>query len=524
MKKLSIVFVIFICALVSFIIWLNAGDEKLGLSDEEAEAVKPSKKPVIVLIIDSLMDQPLKKAIQEGRAPALKFFLENGHYEPEVVSAYPTMSVTIDSTLLTGTYPNIHRVPGLVWYNQGEKRIVNYGSDKKEIAALGIKQTIEDGIYSLNHRHLNRKATTVHEDLQKQGKQSASINGLIYRGPDRRELNIPPPLKKLKLMSEQMTVNGPALFSFGRFAQLDPDNPFHHIWQGYGVNDKFTAQEMAYLIKKKKLPALTVAYLPNFDHDAHKKGPMDMKGLEKMDQQLQRILSAYDSWRDAAEKAVWVVMGDGGQTSIGRDKDKAAIRLHSLFKGYRIAKINEGPDRKDQLLFAVNDRMAYIYVTDRNRQLQDAVNELKKDERIAFTAWKKDGWIYVDSKRSLKPLRFRPEGGYQDPYGQSWTISGDFSLLDLKADGTSIRYGDYPDALARLYSAMHSHRGRFVIADAKPGFQFAGEKSPLHFGGGGHGSLYKTDSLAPMIIVGSEEVPAHLRHLELKDFFMKLVQ
>ncbi|XBO87382.1 hypothetical protein AAGG52_12410 [Bacillus licheniformis] len=43
MKKLSIVLVIFICALVSFIIWLNAGDEKLGLSDKEAEAVKPSK-------------------------------------------------------------------------------------------------------------------------------------------------------------------------------------------------------------------------------------------------------------------------------------------------------------------------------------------------------------------------------------------------------------------------------------------------------------------------------------------------
>lgn len=66
MKKLSIVLVIFICALVSFIIWLNAGDEKLGLSDEEAEAVKPSKKPVIVLIIDSLMDQPLKKRFKKA--------------------------------------------------------------------------------------------------------------------------------------------------------------------------------------------------------------------------------------------------------------------------------------------------------------------------------------------------------------------------------------------------------------------------------------------------------------------------
>lgn len=123
-----------------------------------------------------------------------------------------------------------------------------------------------------------------------------------------------------------------------------------------------------------------------------------MKGLEKMDQQLQCILNAYDSWRDAAEKAVWVVMGDGGQTAIGRDKDKAAIRLHSLFKGYRIAKINEAHDRNAQLLFAVNDRMAYIYVTDRNMPLQGAVNELKKDERIAFTAWKKAaGYMLIRS-------------------------------------------------------------------------------------------------------------------------------
>lgn len=114
-----------------------------------------------------------------------------------------------------------------------------------------------------------------------------------------------------------------------------------------------------------------------------------MKGLEKMDRQLQRILNAYDSWRDAAEKAVWVVMGDGGQTAIGRDKDKAAIRLHSLFKGYRIAKINEVPDRSDQLLFAVNDRMAYIYVTDRNMPLQDAINELKKTNESLLQRGKK---------------------------------------------------------------------------------------------------------------------------------------
>lgn len=95
------------------------------------------------------MDQPLKKAIQAGRAPALKFFLENGHYEPEVVNAYPTMSVSIDSTLLTGTYPNIHRVPGLVWYDQDEQRIVNYGSDKKKSPHSASNKRSKTGYFLL---------------------------------------------------------------------------------------------------------------------------------------------------------------------------------------------------------------------------------------------------------------------------------------------------------------------------------------------------------------------------------------
>ncbi len=523
LKKFIMMFAVFLCALIIFMIWLNTGDEKQGRTNEKTAVVKTAEKPVIVLIIDSLMDVPLKKAVKEGRAPALKFFLENGRYEPEVVSAYPTMSVSIDSTLLTGTYPHIHHVPGLVWYNEKEKRLVNYGSDKKEMVSLGLKQTIKDGMYSLNHRHLSTKTTTIHEDLEKQGKQSASVNGLIYRGNHRHELNIPPPLKRLKLMPEKMSINGPALFSLGRFAQLNPENRDHHIWQRYGVNDKFTAQEVSYLIKKHKLPALTVAYLPDFDRVAHQKGPNNMNGLEKIDEELQRMLSTYNSWSEACQQAVWVIMGDSGQTVIGKDRDKAVIRLHSVFADDRTADI-KGPRNQDQLMFAVNDRMAFIYCIEQSMPVKGAVNTLKKDGRIGFAAWKENGWIYADSKQAKEPLRFRPGGRYTDSYGQSWSIGGDFSVLNLSVNGRMLRYGDYPDALARLYSALHSHSGRYVVADAKPGYQFAAEKSPLHLGGGGHGSLYKMDSLAPMIIVGSDEAPKHLRHVDLKEFFIRLTE
>ncbi|KKB73653.1 MULTISPECIES: alkaline phosphatase family protein [Bacillus] len=524
MKKLTIIAIILLCALFSFIIWINAGEERQTPAAENIEAVKTADKPVIVLIVDSLMDRPLKKAINEGRAPALRFFLEKGRYHPGVVNAYPTMSVSIDSTIMTGAYPDRHRVAGLVWYNQDEHRIVNYGSGKSDIAALGVKQPIKDAMYALNQKHLSPQVKTVHEELEKRGKHSASINGLVYRGGYDHDLNIPPPVKRLGLMPEKMAVKGPAIFSFGRFAQADPHNRYQRIWNGYGLNNKFTAQELSYLIKKHKLPSLTVAYFPDNDHSTHHKGPADTSGLEKTDQQLQRILNAYDSWDAAAEQAVWIVMGDSGQTSIGRDRQKSVIRLRSLFGDYRIPKIDKRPSEKDQLMFGVNDRMAFIYMLDQSISVNDAVKPLKRDERVGFAAWKDGGWVYATSKQAVKPLRFRPGGGFADQYGQTWTLDGDFSVLDLSADGTSLFYGDYPDALARLFSAFHSHPGRYIIADAKPGFQFADHTSPIHPGGGGHGSLYKTDSLAPMIITGSEETPEHFRHVELKDFFLKLAE
>ncbi|WP_231478680.1 alkaline phosphatase family protein [Virgibacillus halodenitrificans] len=78
---------------------------------------KSSNKPVILLNIDSLMPQPLEIAVQTDQTPALKFLMENGMYFSNMVNSFPTMSVTIDSSLLTGTYPDKHQIPGLHWFD-----------------------------------------------------------------------------------------------------------------------------------------------------------------------------------------------------------------------------------------------------------------------------------------------------------------------------------------------------------------------------------------------------------------------
>ncbi|MFP3488902.1 alkaline phosphatase family protein, partial [Staphylococcus sp. SIMBA_130] len=76
-----------------------------------------TKKTVILLNIVSLMSEPLELAIQTGRAPALQFLMENGSYFTNMVTSFPTTSVTIDSSLLTGTYADQHHIPGLTWFD-----------------------------------------------------------------------------------------------------------------------------------------------------------------------------------------------------------------------------------------------------------------------------------------------------------------------------------------------------------------------------------------------------------------------
>src|SRR4051794_9390118 len=70
-------------------------------------------KKVIFLMVDSLMYQAIDQGVSKQELPTFKFLIEHGQYYRNMVSSFPTMSVTIDSSLITGTYPDTHHVPGL---------------------------------------------------------------------------------------------------------------------------------------------------------------------------------------------------------------------------------------------------------------------------------------------------------------------------------------------------------------------------------------------------------------------------
>src|SRR5699024_2775103 len=113
-------------------------------------------------------------------------------------------------------------------------------------------------------------------------------------------------------------------------------------------------------------------------------------------------------------------------------------------------------------------------------------------------------------------IRFSPGGNFHDMFSQQWDLDGNPELLNLKIENNKVTFNDYPDALARLYGALHSHSGRIIVVNAKPGHEFKAQLTP-HHPGAAHGSLHKQESLLPLIITGTSEKPIHPRIVDLKE-------
>jgi predicted AlkP superfamily pyrophosphatase or phosphodiesterase len=483
-----------------------------------------TKKRIILLLLDSLMTTPLQNAIENGQARALKFFLENGQLYPELVSPFPTMSVNVDSSLITGVYCDKHKIPGLVWFHQDEKRIINYGSHIRELIKLGLNQTMIDIVYNLNNVHLSDDFKTIHEELALINKQSASINTLMYRGSTVHSLKIPRLLSWITGIPSKVDVNAPSIFSYGAMSKFNPVNRTHYFWRKYGFHNEFSINELIYFIKEKKLPDFSIVYFPDADQSVHKNGRSDQKGIKKMDEQLTRVLNSFHTWEDALTENIWIILGDNGQAWIGKNKKEALIDLREALKTYNIVKLKKGITPQDQVLLGVNERMAFVYSLNTNRlPLEEIAKVLQNDSRIELIGWKERKTIHVISGEIEGKLSYHPDGEYMDEYGQKWTLKGTKEILDLQINDKKIQFGNFPDGLARLYSSFFSHKGEYLVITAKPGYELIGEGSPTHVGGASHGGLHKQDSLVPMIVSGTDSSPKHLRIKDLKEWILSLI-
>lgn len=525
LKAVIVLFILFLLIAV----WSSRRKQKPSPQEKDLLQVKSnagdSAKKVIFIVIDSLMAEAVDRGLEQKELPAFQFLIERGQYYKDMVSSFPTMSVTIDSSLLTGAYPDRHHVPGLNWYSVRDHKLINYGTGPAEVIKIGVNQVMADALMQLNGSHLNPELPTIYEDLSRAGKKTGSINGLIYRGSAPHTLSLPAWMHGPTSMPESISVKGPDFLALGSLTNpLEgiedlPGSIIHRL----GINSEFSISTASYLIRENKLPDFLYMYLPDMDQQIHKKGPSDLKSLKDTDHQLQTLLQNFGSLENALEKAIIVIIGDSGMTEILPANENPVVELFPLLQAFNVYRQGEAITDETEIVLAVNETMAYVYNL-KAREARAIAEAIRADSRIDIIAWRDGEWICV-SNGAFKELRFKTGGELTDSYKQSWTIEGEPQALDLKInhERQTLDYERYPDVLQRLYGALHSHDGDFLVVTAKPGYELADQHSPTHKGGGSHGSLGHAESLVPLIISGTEERPENLRIVDLKAFLQKLV-
>ncbi|WP_027417023.1 alkaline phosphatase family protein [Aneurinibacillus terranovensis] len=484
-------------------------------------------KKVILLLVDSLMPNILEDCMREKTVPALQFLKDRGRYWPNCVTVFPTMTASVDSSLVTGVYPNVHRIPGLIWYNPEEKAIINYLNGWKCVIKLGLSACAQNVLYNLNEKQLSKKVTTLFEELECRGKTSASINAIVHRGSKKHCVQLPFLIKLATGFRFRGDISGPDVLTLGAMVQTNLKQKIPLNIQGYrrrfGINDKYAVNVAKQLIESNFQPDFMLVYLPDNDHEIHKKGPTYAgESLIKVDQRIQEILNVFGSWDDALNQCVFIVTSDHGQTHIGKEKE-FNIDLDKLLEPFRVLQLGEDVSVHD-LVVCNNERMAYIYPLKPDKQ-QQIMQQLLLDSRIDLIAWKEDRGVSVREGGSGRKVYFEPGGSNIDIYGTAWNITGEWATLDVKVDEGIIHYGDYPDVLSRLYGALYSQDIPVIVVTARPRYEFKSRHYPVHLNGGSHGSLHKYDSLIPLIVAGTEyPVNEPPRLVDLKEYIIKLFE
>lgn len=481
-------------------------------------------KKIILILVDSLIPSVLEKCFQARTVPALQYLRDRGQFRPDCVTVFPTMTASVDSSLTTGTYPNVHKVPGLIWYDPKQKEMINYINGAKCVYKLGIRNCAQNVLFHLNEKHLSPHVTTIFEELAERGITSGSINMIIHRAPLKHQLRLPTPLQWLLRMSPDRTVPGPEILTLGAMAypSILKRKLKKYFTFRYGINDDYAISAATELVKTGKQPDFTMIYLPNNDHEVHIKSPnYGESPLVRADQHIQRLLRAYGSWEQALKQNVIIVTSDHGQTHIGKE-EAYNIDLDKCLQHYRVLQLGEKINESHQVVVCNNERMAYFYPIQAGVEAR-LIEDLKKESRIDLIAWKDNGQVRVVEGGAERSMTFSPEGPYHDPYGRNWSLNGDLTVLDIHVHEKHIEYEDYPDALSRLYGALFSQDCSMIVITARPKYEFKSKYHPMHNDGGSHGSLHKWDSLIPLFVAGAErDIPLPSRLVDLKNYILQL--
>ena len=475
------------------------------------------RPPKLVLcVIDAMAPEMLERSIAAGTAPVLERLVADGLYVPDCVAAFPSVTPVCAASIVTGVGQDEHLIPAMNWFHREESRYVEYGSSFRAAQRFGITRQLTDTVYNMNRAHLAAETLTVFERLDDAEVRTAGTTYLMYRGRYRHEPQRDTALTRVASTLMRHPVMGPReLFYADIFASRRTG-----CRSGLGmpgVRDRHSGCVSSYLVEHDLFDFLLLS-LPDNDWHSHKKGPEgQLASIAQADLQLARVAEAAGGLDEFLAEHAMIVMADHSQASV---TDSIALQDELAELGVlgpvRPSRAARGAARAEavepRIAVCPSQRAAMVYAlrpSERDAMRASVTALAMGVEGVDLVMWlerdahdePREGVIASPERGEL---RFAPAGPVLDPRGRAWRVDGSLRVLGASiADGV-FQSPDYPDALARAWSALSCPTSGEVLLSAAPGYEFIDWGRQAHVGGGSHGSLHASDSLGALVMSGLE--------------------
>jgi hypothetical protein len=466
------------------------------------------RKKLVLCVIDALAPAMLERAVASGGAPVLERLLHDGHYVPDCVAAFPSVTPVCAASIITGASPHEHHIPAMNWYLREEERYVEYGSSLRSAQRFGIARQLTDTVYNMNRAHLSEQTPTVFEALDDAGVRTAGTTYLMYRGRHRHDPARDTALTRFASALMRHPVLGPReLFYADIFASRSTG-----CRSGLGmpgVRDRHSGCVSSYLVENDLFDFLLLS-LPDNDWYSHKYGPEgQLHSIGQADLQLARVCDAAGGIDEFLAEHAVIVLADHAQVPVS-----GAIALQDELAELGVLAPSRAPrrEREQEPRIAVcpSQRAAMVYAL--HEPERDAMRASSAALALAVEGVEHVMWLARDAHdrpseaivqtRDRRELRFAPGGDVRDARGLQWSLDGALDVIDATIADGYISTASYPDALERVWSALISPTAGELLLSAGEGYEFMDWGRQAHVGGGSHGALGAGDSLGALILCG----------------------
>jgi predicted AlkP superfamily pyrophosphatase or phosphodiesterase len=457
-------------------------------------------KKLVLTYVDSLRTDMLERAVGEGEAPTFAALLERGVLAPDCVSSFPSVTPVACAEMVTGVAADRHWISGMNWYHRLERRYVEYGSSLEATRTVGVFRALYDLVYNMNLAHLNPAVETLFERLDDAGVRTACTPFLIYRGRHRHQVSLEGLMRRAvettRLKFRHHTWGPAELFYGDLYASREVPCKSTSI---PGNRDEYSACCAAELERAGEYDFLLLS-LPDNDNYSHRYGPeASVESIAKADRCLAELIEAGGGMDAFLADHALILLADHAQTPVDRGLPLAEL----LAREWTVLAPSDDRPELAQLAVSPTGRAAHVYLLpgEGERAKPEQVRRrLTETEGIDLVCRRDAGDAVVERKGER--LRFGPGKQAADLRGARWDVAGDPGVLEGSIEDGVFRSEEYPDALARVFSAVSAPQAGDFVLSLTPGYEAVDWGGVSHAGGGSHGSLHAGDSLGPLLFVG----------------------